>query len=283
MTPHGTFIKRDTLRLWTETIGNPQDPTVILIAGAGAPSRFWTMDFCTHIARSGYHVIRFDHRDTGLSSAIDYDRAPYTVYDLIDDVLSILDELKIKKAHIVGHSMGGLISQLIAINHKERALSFTSMSVGAGGRSTPPSQETMNALLENKPTQLFEESLPGFMRSWKILNGDYPLDQEMAKSYTQDLYNRSIHPVGVAWNHIRAQENTRDLTRDLQKNTLPGLFIHGQKDPLIPVENGIQAADSTANSTLEIISGMGHMLFDPSLQSKIVSLLIDHFTKAAGK
>jgi len=70
----------------------------------------------------------------------------------------------------------------------------------------------MDALLKNKPTQVYEEILERFMRSWKILNGDFPLDQQMAEAYTREMYERSLHPVGVAWNHIHCQEGIGDLS-----------------------------------------------------------------------
>ena len=175
----------DSIRLWVESIGDPSRTPVVLIAGAGAHAHFWTNEFCEKIASAGYFVVRFDHRDTGYSSAVDYEKNPYTVFDLVSDVLSILDFFQITKAHIVGHSMGGMITQLLACRHPDRVASFVSMSVATVGPITHSSKEIMKVLLENNPTQNFEESLDGFMRSWKILNGDVPFDAEMAEAYTR--------------------------------------------------------------------------------------------------
>lgn len=264
----------------TETLGYPDNPAVILICGAGAHAHFWTNEFCQQIAKEGYFVVRFDHRDTGFSSAVDFKEDPYTVKDLALDVIAIMDAYGIVQAHIVGHSMGGTIAQLLAINYPDRLLSFTSISVATAGQIVTPSKEVMDVLLENKPTQVYEESLEGFMKSWKILNGDYPVDNEIAESYTRELYERSIHPVGVAWNHINCQEGMGDLSNALKKVVVPGLFIHGEKDPLIPVQGGIQTAQKVKNARIEIIPRMGHMIFDNNLQKEIALHLIHHFRSA---
>jgi len=273
------IVKSDNLQLWTESIGNKQDIPCLLISGAGAPAKFWSDNFCRQLVEADYFVIRYDHRDQGLSDAVDWDTNPYTVKDLADDAIQILNAYEIKKAHVVGHSMGGRIAQLLAIYYADRLFSFTSMSVATAGKIGLPPKEVMDILLENKPIQDFAKDLPSFMRSWKILNGDYEVDEEMAKQYTQDFYIRSKHPVGVAWNHIRCQEDFNDLRKQLKNNTVPGLFIHGEKDPLIPVQGAKDTAQATANSKLIIIPGMGHMFFNRKLESQIANFLLAHFKK----
>jgi esterase len=271
------YVQSQGLKLLCEAIGNPSNPSVLLICGAGAHAHFWTDPFCNTLVRKGYQVIRFDHRDSGLSSAVNFEKDPYTVADLAEDALAILDAFQIKKAHVVGHSMGGEIAQLLAISHPDRLLSFTSISVATVGEKTSPSKEIMKTLLENKPTQNFEESLEGFMHSWRLLNGDLPLDEEMAKAYTKELYTRSRHPVGVAWNHIRCQEGLPDLSSGLKKVTVPGLFLHGEKDVLIPAEGAIRTANASPSSTLTIIPKMGHMMFHQGVQQQIAKALLQHF------
>jgi len=267
------------IRLWVEGIGEQSNPAVILIAGAGAHAHFLTDAFCQEIIRAGYFVLRFDHRDTGYSSAVDYAKNPYTVFDLVDDVLAILDAFGIARAHVVGHSMGGNIAQLLACRHPERLISFASLSCATVGSQASPPEDVMKPLLENKPTQNFETSLEGFMRSWKILNGDMPLDREMATAYTKELYTRSFHPVGVAWNHIHAQANIPDRTEELGKMTVPGLFLHGEKDMLASPVGGKLTARATKNGGFELIPKMGHMFFDRALESLIAKRLVQHFSQ----
>lgn len=270
-------VQHGTVSLYTESFGDRHNAAVVLISGAGAPARFWTDHVCMTIAQAGYFVIRFDHRDQGLSSAVDFEKHPYTVLDIADDVIAILDAYHLKKAHIVGHSMGGLVAQLLAIHHPERVMSMTSMSVGTAGNIGAPPQEIMDVLLENKPTQHFKESLPGFMKSWRILNGDYPLDEAMAIAYTKDMYERSHHPVGVAWNHIKAQEGFGDLSDQLKTISVPSFFIHGQKDPLIPIAAGIATSKQVPQAHMQTIPGMGHMMFNTKLENTIITILLNSF------
>jgi len=272
------YVQNKNVRLFCEAIGEASDPAAILICGAGAHAHFWTDTFCETLVRAGYYVIRFDHRDCGLSSSVDFEKEPYTVLDLVSDVIAIIDAFKIQKAHVVGHSMGGTIAQLLSIFHPDRLLSFTSMSVGTLGENIAPSQEVMKALLENKPTENFERSLPGFMKVWKFLNGDFPLDEKMARDYTKEFYARSIHPVGVAWNHIHCQENVPDFSSKLSQVTIPGLFLHGEKDLLIPLKT---LKKTSPSATQIMIPKMGHMILNQELQQMLAHLLLAHSAQAS--
>jgi pimeloyl-ACP methyl ester carboxylesterase len=273
------YVHHNGLRIYCEAIGDSAKPAVLLICGAGAHAHFWTDALCETIVKAGYYVIRFDHRDSGLSSAVDFEKEPYSVADLAEDALAILDAFHIKKAHVVGHSMGGTIVQLLAIIHPDRLRSLTSISVATVGEKAVPSQETMKTLLENRPTQNFEESLEGFMRSWRLLNGALPLDEKMATKYTKELYTRSMHQVGVAWNLIRCQEGLPDLSSQLNKVTVPSLFLHGEKDVLISIEGAQNTARAVPHAALLILPGMGHMMFHKELQQHIAMLLLHHFAR----
>lgn len=269
-----------SVNLWTQVIhplSSSTDKYCLFISGAGAPAMFWTDEFCQQIIDAGYTVIRFDHRDQGLSDAVDWDKHPYTIDDLANDIIAILNHYKIPKAHIVGHSMGGMIAQWLAIKHAERLLSFTSISVSTIGPVGQPPKELMDVLMQNQPSQNFEADLSGFMRSWKILNGDYSLNMEMATNYTKDFYARSKHPVGVAWHHIWCQEKYIDLRGQLGKITVPGLFIHGEKDPLIPLQGAVETQKLVPHSKMIVVPDMGHMIFNRKLENIIASELIKHF------
>ena len=275
--PTSQYVQHKGLKLWREVIGDQSRPAIILISGAGAHAHFWTDSFCDSLVQGGYYVVRFDHRDSGLSSAVDFNRNPYSVADLAEDVIAIMNALEVKKAHVVGHSMGGTVAQLLALFHPERLLCFTSMSVGPIGTASVADEETMVALLENKPTKNFEESLEGFMQSWRLLNGGLPLDEEMATEYTKELYTRSVHPVGVAWNHIHCQERMPLLPHRIFDTSIPGLFLHGGNDCLSRVwPNG---TFDTPKLTTMIIPEMGHMMFHRELEQQIAQILLDHFAQ----
>jgi len=115
------------------------------------------------------------------------------------------------------------------------------------------------------------------MRSWCVLNGTFPVDETMAIAYTKDLYERSRHKVGVAWNHIKAQEGFHNLAGQLATITVPSLFIHGELDPLIPLEAGRETAHAVPHAQFKALIGMGHMMFNRELEKKIAHLLIQHF------
>ena len=172
---NGKYVKRDNIDLWTETFGKSEDPAILLISGAMAPARFWTDEFCTYLASQGFFVIRFDHRDTGLSSPVDYAKNPYDLDDLVEDVIAILDAYDLHNAHLIGHSMGGMIAQFCALKYPERCKSITVIS----GRSlkepalSEAEQEllkkTWEILLTNKSTLNYEESVEGFLKSYNYL------------------------------------------------------------------------------------------------------------------
>ena len=171
--------------------------------------------------------------------------------------------------------MGGIVAQTFAIHHPERCLSMTSMSVSAVGQIRPP-KKIMDALFENKPTQDFENDLPGFMCIWKILNGSCPVDVEMAAAYTKDYYVRSNYPVGVAWNHIRCLENLGDITNKLKEMSIPSLFIAGEKDVMMPPEVVAANAELVRGAKFVIIPKMGHMVFDKDLEIKVADTILEH-------
>lgn len=273
------IVKVKDLTFWTENFGNHSDPTCLLICGAGAPAKFWTDAFCSAIANRGYFVIRYDHRDQGLSSTVDYKRHPYTVRDLANDSLGILDGYEVTKAHVIGHSMGGMIAQLLAIFFPQRILSMTSMCVSVVDKGISPPKHIMDVLLQNIPSQNFEADLPNFMRSWKVLNGEAMIDEEIAKAYTRDFYVRSKLPVGVAWNHIHSQESLGDITDELTKIGVPSLFIAGENDLMMPSKRVEENAKLVPGSQFVLIPKMGHMFFNKEIERALTECILDFFFK----
>jgi len=289
------YIKSNGIQIWTEMFGDQQNPAVLLISGAMAPARFWTDEFCKQISDAGCFVIRYDHRDIGLSVSIDYEKNPYTLNDLTNDAIAILDTFNIGKAHFVGHSMGGMLVQLLALNYPEKCLSITSISDGLLNNILLSKDEkevlekTWKILLENKPTMNYEDSLPGFLKSYKYLNGTVLFDEEMAKNYIKDMYQRSKHmyltkdnqvkAFQVPHNHVKAQENIKVNKEDLKKINIPTLIIHGQEDYIMLPVNAQQTVQAIAYSKLKIITGMGHMFFNRDLENEIAKLIVEFISK----
>ena len=283
------------IELYTESFGNQSNPACLLIAGAMAPARFWIDEFCQQLADAGYFVIRYDHSDMGLSSAIDYAKNPYTLNDLAKDAIGILDAYNVEKAHLIGHSMGGAIAQLMALDYPDRCLSITliSSSVLATAELNDQEKEALNKTWKtlgatNKPTRNFIESVDGFMKSYEYLHGDIHMDKDTAQVYIKDMYERS-RPEHIEWfekyssdaepmhNHVKAQQNIVDRTQDLKKITVPVLVIHGQKDALVfPRVVQKYCIVLIPNAKIKIIPGMGHMLFNLDLLRQIGELILKH-------
>ncbi|MBN9377749.1 MAG: hypothetical protein BGO14_11695 [Chlamydiales bacterium 38-26] len=286
------IVKSSGYEIWTERVGSVTHPVVLLTSGAAAHARFWTDLFCGILNKNGYGVIRYDHRDVGLTTGPDFLDRPYTIADLAHDAAAILNCYGISQAHVVGHSMGGIVTQLFASMYPERTLSMTCICCGpaAATASTdiPLTPEEKTTLAEtysindtNKPTENFEESLPGFMRMWKRWNGTLPLDEDLVYAFTKEMYTRSAqknlikpHP------HMRAVRLGLDTMEErrglLQKISVPTLVIQGEEDYLlVPRRGGIALAHELPQAKLELIPGMGHMFFNRECQEMLGRLIVD--------
>lgn len=290
-------VKSGYIELYTEHFGKQSNPAVLLISGAMASARFWADSFCRHIADHGYFVIRYDHRDMGRSSAIDYTKNPYTLKDLEKDTIAILDAYKISKAHLVGHSMGGTTAQLVALDYPTRVLSIAPISSAAIANAPLHDNEkailerTWPILMRNKPTKNFEKSFDGFMHSYEFLHGDIPMDKELAKRYIYDMYVRS-KPEHIAWfekfssgaepmhNHVKAQQAMPNRASELKNLKIPVLVIHGSKDCLsFPRIMKEYCVNLVPHATMHEINGMGHMVLNEDLWGEIEKLLTDFWGK----
>jgi pimeloyl-ACP methyl ester carboxylesterase len=275
--------------LHTESFGNSADPACILIAGAMAPGRFWSDAFCQTIANHGLFVVRYDHRDIGESSAV-WQKKSYSLVDLANDAVAILDAYGINQAHIVGHSMGGHICQQMALDHPKRILSMTIISSGPIGATietdrplTAEEQKTLDktwaVFLSKKDESALDKQIQGFLPVWRYLNGSIPLDEEMANAYTRDLLTRTTHSIRAGNPHELLMQNLEiDQKRGiLQKIHVPTLVIHGYSDPLALPRDGLAIAHAIPNAKLLMIHGMGHMIFNRDLEKQIGQKLLEHF------
>jgi len=275
------------LTIYTEHLGNAQNPAILLISGAMASARFWFDKFCKNLSDASYFVIRYDHRDTGLSSAINYSKNPYTLNDLANDAIAILDAYQIQKAHIIGHSMGGSIAQLLTLDYPTRISSITAISSSVLAPAALNEQEkkmlekTWQQMMKNKPTKNYDESVEGFLESFRYLHGDIPIEETIAKNYIKDMYKRTL-PEHLEWfekfstgieplhNHVKAQQNISDRTKDLKHIKTPLFIIHGEKDylafPRIVREYYANLIDTYK---MHIITDMGHMILNRDLFTQI--------------
>ncbi len=268
------------LQLYVETYGEPGNETCLFISGAGANSSFWSEHLCDSLVDNGFFVVKYDHRDFGYSSKIDWDKNPYNFMQLAKDALTILDSLHIDKTHVIGHSMGGFFVQLLAIHYPNRIISMTSISSSTNSPDVPmPPEKTWEIYLSNKPQGDFETDLDGFLKVWEYLNGTAKFDKELAVEYTKNLYERQIIDGALGASHVKAQETLRDRTEELKNVNIPTLVIHGEEDYAVNKYGGIQTAKSIENAELILIPKMGHIPFNHEILKRFESEIIRFIIK----
>ncbi|MGA7911215.1 MAG: alpha/beta hydrolase [Candidatus Dormiibacterota bacterium] len=266
-----------------EMFGDPAGPPVLLVMGLGAQMISWNDEFCVLLAGRGFHVVRFDNRDCGLSTwmdeagpadiagALSGEAAPaYTLDDMAADAVGLLDALGVGAAHVVGASMGGFIAQVIAINHPDRVLTLTSIMSGpAHHESVSPTPEA-TAVLFVPPAATREERITQEMWIRKVLMGPAdPFDEGAERARAERAIDRAYHPAGTGRQFAAVLASQPRLER-LKGVSVPTLVIHGLADILIPVENGRAVAAAIPGSRLVEIEGMGH-----DLPQRVWSQLLD--------
>lgn len=271
----------DDVELWVETYGNRENEACIFISGAGANSSFWSDHLCTRLVNQDFYVIKYDHRDIGYSTKIEWNKHPYDFLQLAKDVLFILDALNINKAHMIGHSMGGFIVQLLAIHFPEKLLSMSSISASTNSPELPPPpEETWKVFMENNPKNDFNSDLKGFMAVWKYLNGTAEFDESCAEEYTRNLYERQDIMGAIGTSHVKAQSSLNDRAELLREVKIPALIMHGEDDYLVDKNGGIQTAECIPDSKLVLIPRMGHIPFNKRIlkrfEDEIISFIINN-------
>ena len=273
-------ITANGITLEYETHGDPANPPLLLIMGLGAQLTLWPIELVEALVARGYFVIRHDNRDIGLSTkfteagvpdmasvvmalmAGKNPAVPYTLSDMAGDAVAVLDAAGVARAHIVGASMGGMIAQLVAVEHPERVLSLTSIMSSTGNPLLPPAKpEAMAALTAPMApdADLMAILERGAMVSKAIGSPGYPADPERLRANVERDYNRSFHPTG-AMRQMAAIVADGDRRARLKTVTAPTLVIHGADDPLVPVEGGRDTAAAIAGAAILEVPGMGHDL-----------------------
>jgi pimeloyl-ACP methyl ester carboxylesterase len=270
-----------------ETFGQRSDRALLLVMGLAYQMIEWDDQVCRLLAARGFWVIRFDNRDVGLSSKLDGAGAPdaaavglsnpspsYALDDMADDAVGLLDVLGIASAHVVGISMGGMIAQLMAINHTERVLSLTSIMSTVGGPGVvQPDPEVLRAML-TPPGTSRDERIEHSLAIRRLINGrGMPFDEERGRRRATLAVDRSFHLDG-ALRQTMAIVVAPDRTPALRKLTTPTVVIHGEEDTLVPPDNGRQTAAAIPGARLLMIPGMGHYLPEP-VWPRIIDAVVD--------
>lgn len=285
--------------LFYDSFGTPENPAIVLIPGLGGHNISWTSDFCQQLANAGFYILRVDNRDTGLSPHMDNFPSidlgaliqkmqngeqfaiPYTLMDMADDIIQLLDSLSIDKAHVIGRSMGGMIAQLVAAKYPERTLSLCAIMSSTGNPALPQSEpDVMQMLMSSgaNPKENLEAYLTGQLAFYRrISSTSCPFDEKYYRGYLSQALERNYSPEGTK-RQIVAVAVTGDLRPYIRHIDTPTLVIHGSVDPLFPLAAGQDIANNIINAKLEIIEGMGHET-PPMINPQIATLIVNHLNE----
>lgn len=291
------FADVDGLTIHYEVAGPPDGAVVVLIAGLGHQLTWWPARFIDLLAGRGLRVVLPDNRDAGMSGTIPHakkvalgalrDRisqghgidVPYTLADMAGDVAGLLNHLDVESAHLVGASLGGAIAQEFAIHYPERTMSLTSImsSTGEQGVAVPTAEAELR--LRTAPPPHVEGYVATAVETARVLHSPAHLDEPAVAEGARRDFERSFRPAGTG-RQLAALWASGDRTAGLGGIDVPALVIHGELDPLTPIDGGVATANAIPGATFLSIPDMGHDLPPPLMD--VVAEAIGGFIESVG-
>ncbi len=287
------LIEANGIELCYEEFGNPADPTVILIMGLGTQMISWPLSLCNGLVNEGFHVIRYDNRDNGLSQKMENFRTPpvatmvlkglmrlplkisYSLEDMADDVIGLMDSLEIDEAHLVGASMGGMIAQLATARYPDRILSLTSIMSSSGNPKLPGASKAVTRAMARRSLGIDKPTIENTLKLRQMIGSPgYPTPEPELKKRIKAATERNYYPPGYSRQLAAIMANGSRI-KQLKTIQRPTLVIHGRNDPMVPTICGRDTAKYIAGAKLEVIDGMGHDLPD-GLVPRFIRLIADH-------
>jgi pimeloyl-ACP methyl ester carboxylesterase len=277
---HGAFVAAGDATLFTESVGDRNDPAILLVMGAMASGVWWPGPFCAQLASRGRLVIRYDHRDTGRSTSYGPGLATYSTETLADDALAVLDAHNIESAHLVGMSLGGLLSQLLALKVPRRVKTLTliaSERLAVADPAMPgmdPRVPAHHARAADLDWTDRDAVIAYQIDAWRLLAGSaHPFDEGFIRGLAEEDRERTPNPL-TAINHAGLKDPT-NWTGRLDEIDAPVLIIHGTEDPVLPYAHGLALRAALRNSRLLTIEGAGHELH-PMDWPLIIDAIVEH-------
>jgi pimeloyl-ACP methyl ester carboxylesterase len=273
------------VRLCLETLGEPRDPAVLLIGGAGSSMDWWEDGFCARLAAGLRLVIRYDSRDTGRSTSYPPGAPPYAVADLAADAVGLLDQLDVARAHLVGISMGGAIGQRLAIEHADRVASLTLIATspaGPGGPANPdlpPMSDQLRAFLaQDRPAPDWTDRaavIDHIVQGQRPFAGPHGFDEAHLRDLVGRIVDRTTDIQASLTNHwlVDSGEPVRPRLGEI---TAPTLVIHGTEDPLFPYGHAEALAREIPAARLLRLQGVGHQMPPPAAWDVVVPAILEH-------
>lgn len=292
------IIHNGDVELWTEEFGDPAHPPVLLVPGYMSSALTWPDALVGRLVAAGRRVIRYDHRDTGRSSVVDFDAHPYTWADIKDDLVAVIDGYGLAAVHLVGHSAGGMMAQWVAAEHPERVLTLT--TVGSSPLGAGEGRTIMNALTGQAPAEgdlpfprpefveFFQKAavnppaperralIDFAVETARVLHGTaLPFDEDAERRLAERIFDRARRP-GSETGHQRAfaADPAAEPVDALGRITAPTLAIEGTHEPAKP-GHGRLIAERVRNGRLLMIEGMGHD-FPEQVHEELVAALVAH-------
>jgi pimeloyl-ACP methyl ester carboxylesterase len=258
----GLVIRTDGVELATQSFGNPTQPPLLLIMGGMASMLWWPDEFCRRLAERGRFVIRYDQRDTGLSTKYPPGQPSYTFDDAVDDVFRVLDGHGISNAHIVGFSLGGMAGQVAALKNPERVLSLTAVSTSPVGVDTSGLPASGEAWMEHMSVEADwsdrADAVAYLVEDARLTTGNaHPFDEAGTRAFLERDFDRSGGYLSTT-NHTVLFEVGEIWQGRLNEMKVPLLVLHGTADPVFAIEHGEALARAVTGAKFVKIEGGGH-------------------------
>ena len=265
-----------TCEVFYETFGSADHPTLVLVNGLGSQCINYPAAWCEMFAAEGFHVVRMDNRDVGLSSS--FVDAPggdggnaYVLSDMAADVIAVLDAIGVERAHVMGLSMGGMIVQVLAIEFSHRLRSMTSVMSSTGEPGFGTSTEGAFALLTAPGATDLASSVRAHIDGLREWGSPEFADDARWTVDAEAAFNRSFRPDGTARQFLAVRASA-PRAEALRKVTVPTLVLHGDKDTLIDQSGGRRTAELIPGAQFVLIEGLGHD-YPPQLWPRWTSLV----------
>ncbi|HLN74973.1 MAG TPA: alpha/beta fold hydrolase [Prolixibacteraceae bacterium] len=263
----------------TEHFGDSVNPPILLIMGATASMVWWDAEFCKQLANRGFYVIRYDNRDTGQSTTFPAGESHYATLDLAEDVLAVMDAYQLQKAHLVGMSLGGMLAQLVTIQHPERVNTITMIASGIWDDKSElpgidPDVLAYHASAGDLDWEDEEKVIDYMVGGWRILNGSrHPFDEKRTIQLARAELKRANNLLSM-FNHsyLKGGEELYGRSAEIKA---PALIIHGTEDKVLPFQHALELQKTIPNATLLEIKGAGHEIH-PLDWDLIIEAIAEH-------
>jgi pimeloyl-ACP methyl ester carboxylesterase len=280
--PRDEIVQVNGVDLCVESFGDSDHPAILLIMGSSASMDWWEDEFCKRLAAGSRFVIRYDHRDTGRSVSYEPGAPQYTLRDLAEDAVGLLDTLAVARAHVVGMSMGGGIAQLVALDHADRVASLTLISTSpAGPGGDDPdlpamSEETIAEFAVEEPDWSDRAAVIEYMvhleRACAARSGSF--NEAAFRDLAGRAFDRTVNIASHLTNHnaMEAGDRWRERLGDVRA---PTLVIHGTEDPVLPYGHAVALAREIPGAELLALEGTGHEL-PRAVWDVVVPAILEH-------